>query len=300
MKYLLNLIIILGILLLVSCSGNSSKEDKPAINMEISLNETLDKEAVKLNSEEDVVFYNMFSPVDLNKVIDEKKSYFNSAYISSLNNITKYTTSHQIALNIGIYGADLTYLWMFEQNQQALSYLTAIQHLTKKLGIPDNFVAFTIESVEKNAGNIDTLVAIARNAYKTTDRYLKDGEREDAATLILIGGWIETLHIALNMYTKPESQLAGKIISQKYSLSSLINMVQNNQKDIVMSEYLLLMKKLNDEFKVLESMLKPEDIEIDTITKHISIKNTSNLNIDPQKFTNIKNITADIRNHIIQ
>ena len=77
-------------------------------------------------------------------------------------------------------------------------------------------------------------------------------------------------------------------------------MIQNCQNDIVMSEYLLLMKKLNGSFKKLESQLNPEDIVIDTINKRITIKDTDNVKIDPSQFTEIKELTSQIRNHIIK
>ena len=287
-----------AIVLCLSCSNNKSKEnskfDVDMNNAELNSNNSKADEKM-----EDVVFYNMFSPVDLNRVLEANSSYFNSAYINSLSNITRYASSHKIALNIGIYGADLSYLWMFEQTQQAMSYLSAIQHLSAKLGIPNNFVKFTIDAAEKSSGEMDSLILVARKAYYETDKYLKNNERENSAALVLLGGWIETLHIALSMYSEPNSKLASKIITQKYSLTSLINMVQNSSDDIVMSEYLLLMKKLNDAFAKVESKLKTEDIDIDTINKRITIKNSDNINIDPEEFAEIKDITSKIRDHII-
>lgn len=289
-------------MLFFSCSNNDNKESsKSDDKFEVDIDAT-EKNFDKLRASEkmeDVIFYNMFSPVDLNKVIDPESSYFNSVYLNSLSNITRYASSHKIALNIGIYGADLSYLWMFEQNQQALSYLSAIQHLSAKLGIPNNFVKLTIDAAEKNSGEIDSLIIVARDAYHATDKYLKNNERGNAAALVLFGGWIETLHIALSMYSETNSKLASKIITQKYSLASLINMVQNSSDDIVMSEYLLLMKKLNDAFTKVESKLKPENIDIDTVNKRITIKNSENININPEDFAEIKDITSKIRDHII-
>jgi hypothetical protein len=76
--------------------------------------------------------------------------------------------------------------------------------------------------------------------------------------------------------------------------------MQNNQDEVVMSEYLLLMKKLNDSFKKLESQLKPDDIHIDTINRRISIKITDNIKLNPSQFAEIKVLTAQIRDHIIR
>ncbi len=303
MKYLFFLLFLVTIAFFMGCSNSNNKntaDKEQKFDVSLDNNEIDTTSLPKDKRSEDVVFYNMFSPLDLDKVIDKKSSYYNSAYINSLDNITKYALSHKIALNIGIYGADLSYLWMFEQNQQAMSYLSAIQHLTSKIGIPNKFVELTMKLAESSADDMDSLIIIARDAYYATDKFLKGSERENSAVLILLGGWIETLHIAVNMYNEPNSKLAAKIITQKYSLASLITMIQNCQDDIVMSEYLLLMKKLNGSFKKLESQLNHEDIVIDTVNKRITIKDTDNVKIDPSQFTEIKGLTSQIRNHIIK
>lgn len=291
-----NIIFILFIIGFTSCNNN--KTNKIDEEMEVGIDANL-KEDVALHDEKDVVFYNMFSPVDLTHVIDAKTAYFNSTHINSLNNITKYSSSQKIALNTGVFGADLSYLWMFEQTQQALSYLSAIQHLTSKLGIPDAFVKSTFKLAEASANEQDSLISVVRNAYNNTDKFLKESDRQSAAVLILLGGWIETLHIAVNMYNEPNPVFASKILTQKYSLGSLINMVQNTQDDMIMSEYLLLLRKLQDAFDAIEVQLKPEDIEIDTINKRITIKNSSNLVINPDEFKELKQVISKIRNHII-
>lgn len=289
--------------LFIACTSNNKKEkttEDTKFEVAVAEQKSLEITTPEPENNEDVVFYNLFSPLDLNMVIDQKNSYFNSAYVNSLNNITKYESSHKIALNIGIYGADLSYLWMFEQTQQAFSYLTAIQHLTTKLGIPQNFVQNTFRDAEKNSSDIDSLILTVRNAYGITDKYLKESEREGTASLILLGGWIEGLHIATNLYTEPNALLASNIMTQKYSLNSLIIIMQNNQDEMVMLEYLLMMKKLNESFKKLESQLKPNDIHIDTINKRISIKITDNVKLDPKQFNEIKILTSQIRDHIIK
>lgn len=298
MKYFLPIFLLILAFSFNSCVNKKSAKEVEENDIEVVLS-TEEEEDVKSLVNEDVVFYNMFSPVDLSNLIDAKNTYFNSSYINPLNNITAYSTSQKVALNTGVYGADLSYLWMFDQTQQALSYLSAIQHLTTKLGIPDNFVKSTFKLAEASSDQQDSLIQIVRNAYNETDSFLKESSRESAAVFILLGGWIETLYIALNIYSTPNSQFASKIITQKYSLNSLITMVQNTQDDIVMSEYLLLLKKLQDAFNSIELKLSPSDIDIDTANKRITIKNTSNLNIEPDQFNEIKTITTRIRTHIV-
>lgn len=296
MKNRYYLLLPLAFLVLTSCQNPDKKTRDQRF-------EVAEKEPAQTQKEEgsvpDLVFYNLFSPVDMDHVIDQKTGYFNADFLNSVNNATRYTDSYKMAMNLGVYGADLSYLWIYDQTQQAFNYLATIQSLTEKLGIPKDFVDFTLLSVEHNSNEIDTLKSIARDAYAATDRYLKGSERENAAVLILLGGWIESLHIALNLYQETDSKLAGKILTQKYSLNSLINMVQNQQDDLKMSEYLLLLKKLNDAFSSFESKLSPNDIEIDTVNKTIKIKENTRLVIEPGAFAELKQQVETLRVHIV-
>lgn len=288
-------ILLITVILIVGfgCNNNSKKsQDK---DFEV----TVDGSSCKKKKADNIIFYNVFSPVDLDKIINQKNAYFNSSLINNVNNLINYTQSDKIALNIGIYGADLSYLWVFEQAQQAITYLSAIQHLTSKLGIPKDFVDFTRESVEQNNHNMDTISCIARDAYNATDKYLQGSDRENTSILILLGGWIETMYISTQIYNTTDPVLASKIATQKYALQSLITRMQNQQDDITIAKYLLLLKDLNQSFVVFEKQLKPGDIEIDTLKKRIVIKESANLNIAPEKLDDIKALVSKIRDYMI-
>lgn len=91
--------------------------------------------------DEDVIFYNIFTPSDMSNLINEYSSFYKSSLVNSLSNTSKYTQSTSKALNIGVYGADLNYLWVFEQSQQAATYVANIQKLADQLGVPSNYIA---------------------------------------------------------------------------------------------------------------------------------------------------------------
>jgi hypothetical protein len=283
-------------LFLLACQSNETKKSE---NEKDKFDGTEPDKAL-LKDQMDVVFYNLFSPVDLAKIVDKQNSKFNSSFINPIENLTLYNNSYKIALNLGVYGADLSYLWAFDQTQQSLNYLAAVKQLTDKLGIPGNFVDFTVIEAETISGDMDSLINIARKAYLSADRYLKNNRRENAAAMILLGGWVETLYIALNLYTTENPTMASKILSQKYSLNSLLLLIQNHEGEINIAEYILLLKKLNEQFQKLESLLKPGNIHIDTVKKVISIKESANLQIPPEAFKEIADQVALIRRHIIE
>lgn len=282
---------------IVACSS-STKKNKQQID---SMLEPVEEHFMNSeSSDEDVIFYNIFSPIDGHKAWKGKSSYYNSNLINPLNNITRYQNSQKVALNLGVYGADLSYLWMFNQNQQSLSYLMAVERLSANLGIPNEFVKLTAKTVENNNQNLDTMIQFGRRAYLLTDQYLKKSNRESSANLVLLGGWIESLYIATHMYAQPNEKLASKIASQKFSLNSLYNLLQNNQDDLITKEYLLLLGNLRKAFDKFEIKFQPNNISIDTVRKRITIKENEVIDLDPKHFKEIKHITSQIRKHIIE
>ncbi|HCC28593.1 MAG TPA: hypothetical protein DEQ03_00790 [Marinilabiliales bacterium] len=248
---------------------------------------------------DEIVFFNLFSPVDFTYLVTENNAYYNSLLINPIDNITKYNQSTKIALNLGVYGADISYLWMFNQSQQALSYRTAIQRLTDQLEIPVEFVEFTFETAETHSNKFDTLVILARKTYQSADTFLKESGREHSAGLILLGGWLETMFIATNMYEKPDALLMGRIAIQKFSINSLYQILQKHQENIEISEYLVLLRKLKKVYDENTVLFPAECMMIDTVAKQIRLINPPPQSLTHDQYKEIQRITAQIRNHII-
>jgi len=262
-----------------------------------------DENVISFNPEsyeaEEIVFYNLFSPVDLTYLVAKDMSYYNSSLLNPLNNISNYNESVKSALNLGVYGADLSYLWLFNQSQQAQSYLYAIQSLSDQLGIPRDFVDFTLANAENHSQELDTLINIARESYYTADNYLKENGKEDLASLILVGGWIETMYIAVNMYNRPDPNIVSKIAAQKFSVNSLYKLLQVSHENLSVTEYLLLIKKMNNLYDELQINFPPESLVIDTMKHRILVAQNALINLDQQQLDDIKNLTRQIREHII-
>lgn len=277
-------------LCLACCNGNKSKvvqKDDDFFENEKPLPKNL--------TDEDVIFYNIFTPSDMSNLINEFSSFYKSNLVNSLNNISRYTHSTSKALNIGVYGADLNYLWVFEQSQQAASYVQAIQLLSDQLGIPSNYVTLTAEKAEYYATNVDSLKSIARMAYKDITKYLNESGRSNNAALVLLGGWIETLYIAVNMYNQPDAKMVSRIATQKFSLYIIINMLQNQQNDIDVASYLVMLRKLRKAFDEFEIKVPKGTMTIDTVNKRVRIQDNGDMKFNAEQIKEIRQITNDIR-----
>ncbi len=287
------------VLFILGCTNDKNNASKN--NIDINLDSTIEL-TLELSSEleEDIIFYNMLYPIDLGVLIDKRNSYYNSNLLNPLNNISKYNESSKMALALGVYGADLSYLWVFKQAQQALSYFTAIKQLAGDLGIPNEYVSISANKAEMYTDNIDTLVNIARKAYYDCDVYLIEQNQQDLAVLVLLGGWIETMHTAINLYTQPNNRMACKIISQKYSLTSLLNLLYEQPDNLYIANYSNKLAVLLEEFDRLQNNHFSDHLAIDTLNKTITFNASKKLDLNPEEFDILKEEIVELRKLIIQ
>lgn len=265
-KVLRNIVFVL--IILCSCTNNESKK---AAEVDARLNDTMTRDTGYFQKAR-YIFYNLYSPIEMSQLFTSIGANYKSDLINPVSNRDKYNTSIQVALNLGIYGVDFSYLRMFKQDQVSLEYLFCIQQLSQQLGIPRDVVSFTTANIEKNITDKDSVLSVANDAFRSADIYLKGNERQNIAAYIMLGGWIESLYITLNMYKNPEIEIINRVAEQKYSLKSLIQLLSNIQQENELDNYIAMLKKL---YNALNQLSMGYDIagepEIDTIAKKISL-----------------------------
>ena len=168
------------------------------------------------------------SPIQLASVIQKAQLPYNKELLNSVNKYQTYTTSFKQALNLGIYGANLGYINVFEQLPDAAAYFGAIRALSNQLGIMNSFSEETMKRIERNNGNKDSLLYIASMMYRESDQSLLNAERNEIGALIIAGGWVEGLYLLTHIQQpkdiKPEiKELIGQ---QKSALNNLIELLR--------------------------------------------------------------------------
>ena len=125
----------------------------------------------------------------------------NFLYDKGILNVSKnantYTNDFMRSLNLGIYGADLGYVSMYNQTQDAIGYLAAVKQLADKLGVYAAFDTGTMKRIESNIANKDSMLVLVGIAYRASDAYLKTNKRTEISSLILTGGWIESMNFSI-------------------------------------------------------------------------------------------------------
>lgn len=202
-----------------SCK-NSEKKDK---NPLISDNST-DTLSTLIKFDNSV--FPLPSPWQVATLIKKINIPYNENYINKPDNYQKYTTSFKQSLNLGIYGTDVSYLNIYEKIQESISYLGTIKKISEELGVTQAFEPKVFESIEKNINNRDSLTRIIAKAYANSDTYLKTNDRNDIGSLIIAGGWIESMYILTQIVQdNNHREIINRIGEQKHPLDNLIELL---------------------------------------------------------------------------
>lgn len=180
----------------------------------------------------DVTLYNVPSPVETFMILKMSGSQFDKALLNPVDRMPKYASSFSKSVNLGVYSADLSFCFMYKQNQDFNNYLKVINELTTALGIDGSYGQDVTKRLQANAGNMDSLMTIAQEASVNADLYLKENQRSSTTVLIAAGSWLEGLHIIAALADKkPEGAISELVGEQKKPLRNLIKMLDQLSPD---------------------------------------------------------------------
>lgn len=246
---------------------------------------------------------NMFSipsPVQTAMLIQKSGAQYNKSYLNDPKRVTTYATNYQKALNLGVYGADVGYVTIYDQSQDALKYMGVINKLTDELGITGAFDENTIKRFENNFGKRDSMLNLVAVAYRNSDAFLKDNDRMNVGALVLAGGWIETLYFSTQIAVKDKNQdVINRIGEQKYTLNNIVKMLTPYYSQ---PEYDVLVDDLIDlayDFDAIDIQYTYAKSEVDIAKKTTKINSKTTVVITPEHLKAIADKVQIIRNKIV-
>jgi hypothetical protein len=249
MKTRLNLLILLPCLILTIASCNSAGKSVTSEGIDsISLGDIKPLIHDTLNDGLPI-FYNMYLSVDMSTLFQSSGAVFKQELLNSPDKATDYITSSKKALNLGIYAVDLTYAKVSEQLETAGLYFNAMQKLAEELGIPADYFRNAAGRFDRNIDNKDSLMKIANEIYMASDDYLRDNERYAASAQMIMGGWIEAIHIASDIAVSTKDiDIIERLAEQRISLGNVIGMLEDYAGDVVIMQNLQKLKLLQSLF----------------------------------------------------
>lgn len=296
-------IVITGfILALLTACGSGKKTDEQAFL------ETLDsaKQEGPTISEEVIssVLQAIPSPLEISVLLKESGKKYNSAYLNSPDNRSKYNSNYKKALNLGVYGTDLGYTNIYEQNQDGVKYMGAIKEIADGLNIGQFFDIETIGRLATNSKNLDSLLLITTQNFNSINHYLQSQSRANLSVLFLTGGWLEALHITCEVAkANPENkQLQETIGEQKIILENIKLLISfYKDTDANMASLLTDMDELQKAFDKVNITYTYKESTFEIVDGVMVIKDNSSstIQITPEDIESIRGLTQSIRNKII-
>jgi hypothetical protein len=244
------------------------------------------------------------SPLEIAVLLKESGKKYNASLLNSPDNLPKYNSNYQKALNLGIYGADLGYTNIYEQNQDGIKYISSIKSLADGLNIGQFFDIETIGRLATNSKNLDSLLLITTQNFNSINHYLQTQGRANLSVLLLTGGWLEAVHIMCNVAAMDPGNkvLQEKIGEQKVILENIMLLLSfYKDKDQNMATLLADMEGLKKVFDRVNITYTYKESTFEVVNGVMVIKDNSTTTIDitPQDIADIRNLTATIRNKII-
>jgi hypothetical protein len=219
------------------------------------------------------VFNSIPARAEIVKLIGESKIEYDPDFLNNPDVASKYSLENSRALNLGVYGADLSVAGAFDQTQESMLFLKCVNILSKNLGVSDAFDQRMMDRMEAYKENRDSTLEIIASSFRKADEFLKQNDRPGTSALILSGAWIEGIHISCLIAQKIEDpkDIIKTIVKQDESLKHLINMVEASNVSV---DAKYIVEGLKDLKMSFEEASKKTETTMETI-KDITLKSAA-------------------------
>lgn len=161
-------------------------------------------------------------------------------------NVENYMTKSSKVLNFGVYSADLAYIVLNGQSQNASEYLKTIKTLSDKIGFGSVFESDDLlKRFESSLGNQDSIINVMIDIQARTDMFVDDNNLQDVTHIIFAGAWVEGMYLGVKASnTDNAHKISGRLVEQMTILENLVRALKANpsQNDEIKS----LTKELNE------------------------------------------------------
>ena len=237
-------------------------------------------------------------------LLKESGKKYNGSYLNSPDKVSNYNSNYKKALNLGVYGTDLGYTNIYEQNQDGVKYMSSIKTLADGLSIGQFFDIETIGRLATNSKNLDSLLLITTQNFNSINHYLQSRNQSNLSVLFLTGGWVEALNIlcevaAANPSNKEMQETIGE---QKIILENILLLLSfYKESDQNMASLLADMELLKKEYDKVNITYTYSESTFEIVDGVMVIKDNSSstIEITPENIASIKALTTSIRNKII-
>ena len=184
---MLKLLLIIFVVIIGGCRSKQSTDSK---GTEIPKDEVIKEEAIL-----DLSGYPLPTSFYITEMLNKAGAPYILSIANTTENVGKYFSQKDKALNLGIYGADLSYSSTYMMKQETMMYLKVSSRLTDEMNISTAYNRTYIDRVENNLDNGDSLILIISDSFFDTYSYLVRNKKDVYALLVMAGSWIEGLYL---------------------------------------------------------------------------------------------------------
>jgi hypothetical protein len=290
---------VLTALVFVCCSSENKKNDKVEVDMN-SIQQ--DSTAIKGIKAAKQIFYSLPSPLETAMILKRAGAQYNEDILNSCDNTPRYNTNKSMALNLGIYSTDLSYASLFDQTQASIRFMTASKKMAEGLGILNAIDNSVIEKLEANVNNRDVILDIISETLLNTNSNLEENDRVATGSIILVGGWVEGLYIATTLADNSKqsnNELVNRIIDQKLSLSTVINLLNQNKNNPDIQSVLSDVKEIQSVYDQISISVSGVVAVPDKKSGVTTLKSKNVSTISPDFLAKLKTKVFEIRSKYI-
>lgn len=190
--------------------------------------------------------------------------------VNSLDKIEAYKSDEdKLAMNMGVYAADISYLASFEKPELTMAYVRAFQTLGNELSDSTIFKEELLDKIKANLGSKATLSKLLTRMIVETSIQLEKDHHMSMAALALAGNFIEELYQAVNViddyhptgppkdWSKEKvASLVNLVLDQQQALEDLIQLIKDIPHDDTINDILLQLNILDNLYKMELTAIK--------------------------------------------
>jgi hypothetical protein len=296
------LIVQLTIVLLVYSCGRTTSRNAEFVFPDADSIPISDQEKVSNEAIDDIV-RNISSPVEIAEILQRMKVPFSTSYLASSINADRLGTSYENALKLGILGADLGYLNMYEKTGTSIDVLSSIKKLADGINVGQFFDFETIKRLSLNRSNLDSLFLLSNNAYNEIDKFLREKGRGQLSALMITGVWVEGQYLATQVLKQnSDTLLRNRVGEQKIILNDLIMLLapycNSSEQFKELCQFMQNFRDLYKDVRITYTVGEPVMVEKDGALVVVQT-DQSKVDMTDDQLSSIIQTTAKIRNKLI-
>jgi len=241
-----------------SCKNRAAEKQKEASEQDQL--QTLEREL-------ETHVYPLPTSAEVIKMLTDLEVGFIIGISNPVENTKKYFSSTTRAINLGVYGADLSYATLYNMQQEVINYMSAIRSLANELNMSKIYDETLYEKIKLNFDNRDLLVDILSAAFNDTYGYLNENDQQSLALLVVGGAWVEGMYLTTHV-SEAAYQVAGiskVLLEQKQSFELFLELTQPYSTDPSVGDFVKVLEPVKKVYEGIGTSLTEQNIKYITV-----------------------------------